>query len=135
MLESLKLDILLSDSIINEIKDRIKKHHELYDNKVSSILWEEILFKSFKSNNLKADGNMGGHGAGTDVKCEDISISCKSALQLLHSFLLPKLLLKHRPQGDVFSPPLLRIDRCGKETPDLHAIQPPGQPLSLPRLS
>ena len=30
--------------------------------------------------NLKSEWNMGGHGAGTDVKCEDISISCKSGV-------------------------------------------------------
>lgn len=80
MLELFKLDILLSDSVIFEIKERIKKHHELYDNKVSSTLWEEILHKSFLKNNLKSDWNMNSHGAGTDVKCEDISISCKSGV-------------------------------------------------------
>jgi len=80
MLDLFKLDILLSDSVIEEIKERIKKHHELYDNKVSSTLWEEILHKSFLKNNLKSDWNMNGHGAGTDVKCEDISISCKSGV-------------------------------------------------------
>lgn len=80
MSEELKLNILLNDSVIEEIKTRIKKHHELYDNKVSSTLWEEILYKSFKSNNLNTYWNMGGHGAGTDVKCENINISCKSGV-------------------------------------------------------
>jgi hypothetical protein len=80
MSEDLKLNILLKDSVLEEIKTRIKKHHELYDNKVSSTLWEEILHKSFKTNNLNSIWNMGGHGVGTDVKCEDISISCKSGV-------------------------------------------------------
>jgi hypothetical protein len=80
MVDPFKLDVLLSDSVIDEIKERIKKHHELYDNKVSSTLWEEILHKSFLKNSLKSNWNMNGHGAGTDVKCEDISISCKSGV-------------------------------------------------------
>lgn len=80
MSDPFKLDVLLGDNIVAEIKDRIKKHHELYDNKVSSTLWEEILHKSFKSNGLNSIWNMGGHAAGTDVKCEDISISCKSGV-------------------------------------------------------
>lgn len=80
MSDLFKLDVLLSENVINEIKERIRKHHELYDNKVSSTFWEEILHKSFLINNLKSSWNMNGHGAGTDVKCEDISISCKSGV-------------------------------------------------------
>jgi hypothetical protein len=80
MSEELKLKEILNDSVIKEIQRRIIKHHELYDSKVSSVLWEEILYKSFITNNLKSEWNMGGHGVGTDVKCEGVSISCKSGL-------------------------------------------------------
>lgn len=80
MSEHLKLKELLSDNVIEEIQRRIIKHHELYDSKVSSVLWEEILYKSFLANGLKSEWNMGGHGAGTDVKCEGVSISCKSGI-------------------------------------------------------
>jgi hypothetical protein len=80
MSDTYKLDIILGNNVIEEIKQRIIKHHELYDSKISSILWEEILYKSLIKNNLKSEWNMGGHGVGTDVKCEDISISCKSGV-------------------------------------------------------
>lgn len=80
MSDPYKLETILSENVLQEIKERIKKHHELYDSKISSILWEEILYKSFIKNNLKSEWNMGGHGVGTDVKCEDVSISCKSGV-------------------------------------------------------
>jgi hypothetical protein len=76
----LKLDILLSDNILNEIRDKIKKHHELYENKVTSSNWEEILHKSFIKNNLNSSWNMNGHQSGTDVTCEGVMISCKSGV-------------------------------------------------------
>ena len=82
MSDPYKLETILSENVLKEIKERIKKHHELYDSKISSILWEEILYKSFIKNNLKSEWNMGGHGVGTDVKCEDISISCKSGVKI-----------------------------------------------------
>lgn len=75
-----KLDIILSNNVIEEIKNRIVKHHELYDSKISSTLWEEILYKSFKLNNLKCSWKMYGHQSGSDVECEDIKISCKSGI-------------------------------------------------------
>jgi hypothetical protein len=46
MSDPYKLDIILANNVIEEIKHRIIKHHELYDSKISSILWEEILYKS-----------------------------------------------------------------------------------------
>lgn len=80
MHNELKLDTLLSKNVLEEIKIRITKHHELYDSKISSILWEEILHKSFVKNNLNSKWSQYGHQAGTDVECEGVKISCKSGV-------------------------------------------------------
>lgn len=80
MTDNLKLDVLLSDNVLKEIKSRIIKHHELYDQKISSTLWEETLHKSFVSNNLKSSWKTYGHQSGTDVECEGVQISCKSGV-------------------------------------------------------
>ena len=75
-----KVDLLLTNSVIEEIKNRITKHHELYDSKITSTLWEEILHKSFIKNNMNSNWNMYGHQSGSDVECEGVQISCKSGI-------------------------------------------------------
>lgn len=80
MYENLKLDQILSNNTLEEIKKRIIKHHELYDSKITSTLWEEILHKSFISSNLNSKWKMYGHQSGCDVECENIKISCKSGV-------------------------------------------------------
>lgn len=69
---------LLTISVLQEIKDRINKHHELYDTKVSGELWEQILHKSFVKSNLDSSWKPSSHSIGTDIICENIKISCKS---------------------------------------------------------
>jgi hypothetical protein len=73
-------NVLLSELVLQEIKNRISKHHQLYDSKISSTLWEEILYKSFLSSGLNASWEMYGHGSGCDVVCEGVQISCKSGV-------------------------------------------------------
>jgi hypothetical protein len=80
MLTNENIDLLLTNSVIEEIKNRISKHHELYDSKISSTLWEEILYKSFIKNNMNSTWNMYGHQSGSDVECEGKQISCKSGV-------------------------------------------------------
>lgn len=79
-MNNLKLKTILSLEVVQEIKNRIKKHHELYDSKVTSTLWEEILYKSFIKNNLNASWAIYGHQSGTDIECEGVKISCKSGV-------------------------------------------------------
>lgn len=73
-----KVDSLLTSNVIEEIKSRITKHHELYDSKITSTLWEEILHKSFIKNSMNSTWNMYGHQSGSDVECDGTQISCKS---------------------------------------------------------
>lgn len=72
------IDKILTSNVIEEIKKRIIKHHELYDSKISSVLWEEILHKSFLKNNMNSKWSMYGHQSGTDIECDGKLISCKS---------------------------------------------------------
>jgi hypothetical protein len=75
-----KIETILTFPVIEEIKRRIVKHHELYDSKISSTLWEEILHKSFKENNMNSTWSMYGHQSGSDVECDGVKISCKSGI-------------------------------------------------------
>ena len=78
----LKKDLLLSENVLQEIKNRINLHHQLYDMKVSSNFWEEILHKAFLKSNINSIWNCGSHKVGTDIVAEGVNISCKSGVVL-----------------------------------------------------
>jgi hypothetical protein len=74
----LKKDLLLSENVLQEIKNCIYLHHQIYDIKVSGELWENILHKSFVKCNLNSVWNSNSHRIGTDIIVEGVNVSCKS---------------------------------------------------------
>lgn len=64
--------------MIEEIKEKLKKHHQLYRFPVKAELWEDIYDQVINSGSL--GWNMGGHDVGTDVisKAEGIRYQNKA---------------------------------------------------------
>ena len=71
----------LIDNVLVEIKQRLDKHHELYEFPVKAELWENTLANSLKACGVDTDWKPdGGHGIGKDMTIVPTGerISCKS---------------------------------------------------------
>lgn len=69
--------IRVINSLTNEIGRRINLHHELYDFKIDSLAWENILHKSLLKAGFNSEWITGSHSEGVDIYVDDIRISCK----------------------------------------------------------
>jgi hypothetical protein len=71
----------LIKNVVEEIKQRLNKHHELYEFPVKAELWENTLANSLKACGADTDWKPdGGHGSGKDmtILSSGERISCKS---------------------------------------------------------
>lgn len=77
-----KINTVLTSEVIENIQKRIKQHHELYNIKVSSTLWEETLYRACTSAKIDCQWDMESHRIGTDIVANDLKISCKTGNML-----------------------------------------------------
>lgn len=69
--------VKVSKELLQEISYRIGLHHELYDFKIDSLAWENILHKSFLKCGINSKWITGSHSEGVDIYVDGIRISCK----------------------------------------------------------
>jgi hypothetical protein len=73
-------EVILSDEVLSNIKEKIRTHHQLYRFPVKAELWEDIFDQCINPN---SDWEGGGHSVGADIiACTDELFNKGARLQL-----------------------------------------------------